>query len=177
MPDNYFDEFEMRLMNRIELENFPKKSGFTIPQNYFNTAEAEICNRTQTIRPKVISLPKLIAISASIAAVVVGFLILNPIKSVEESNTMISIQEYIDSDFMKFNFYELDVIDYQTISTDDIQFDFLNEDEVEHLYGRNKSHLLHDCRKLIIWNNEILYLFIYFLAHCFARTSATTYNV
>ena len=45
---------------------------------------------------------------------------------------MISIQEYIDSDFMKFNFYELDdVIDYQTISTDDIQFDFLNEDEVE----------------------------------------------
>lgn len=133
VPDNYFDEFEMQLMNRIELENFPKKSGFTIPQNYFNTAEAEICNRTQTIRPKVISLPKLIAISASIAAaVVVGFLILNPIKSVEESNTMISIQEYIDSDFMKFNFYELDdVIDYQTISTDDIQFDFLNEDEVE----------------------------------------------
>ena len=49
VPDNYFDEFEMRLMNRIELENFPKKSGFTIPQNYFNTAEAEICNRTQTI--------------------------------------------------------------------------------------------------------------------------------
>jgi len=133
VPDSYFDEFKTRLMNRIEQEDFPEKSGFTVPQNYFNKAEDEICNRTQAIRTKVISLPKLIAISTSIAAaIVVGFLILSPIKSAEESNTLISIQEYIDSDFIKFNFYELDdVIDYQTISTDDIQFDFLNEEEVE----------------------------------------------
>lgn len=133
VPGNYFNEFENRLQLQLELEKMPDKTGFSVPENYFNQAEEKICQKIQKTKTKIIPFQKWIVVAGSIAAVfIIGLFVFNHTKTVEESDNLISIQEYIENDFVKFNFYELeDVIENKSTNTDIIEYYFLDDEEVK----------------------------------------------
>ncbi len=75
IPDDYFEEFETRLFNRINIELLPKDSGFKVPEGYFNEIDKKIIDQVKKPinKTKVISIlsRKTILYAASIAAVAV----------------------------------------------------------------------------------------------------------
>lgn len=75
LPNDYFEEFENRLFNRINIEMLPKDSGFKAPEGYFNELDKRIIDQVKKPinKTKVISIlsRKTILYAASIAAIAV----------------------------------------------------------------------------------------------------------
>ncbi|SIQ55151.1 hypothetical protein [Maribacter ulvicola] len=73
-PKGYFDSFEGKLMDKLSKteSTIPKGSGFKVPDNYFEKFNDHLNGRLEN-EPKVIplfSIKKIIAVAASIAAIV-----------------------------------------------------------------------------------------------------------
>lgn len=75
IPNDYFEEFENRLFNKINIELLPKDSGFKVPEGYFNEVDEKIIHQVKKPinKIKVISIVsrKTILYAATIAAVAV----------------------------------------------------------------------------------------------------------
>ncbi len=75
IPNDYFEEFENRLFNKINIELLPKGSGFKVPEGYFNEVDERIIHQVKKPinKIKVISIVsrKTILYAATIAAVAV----------------------------------------------------------------------------------------------------------
>jgi hypothetical protein len=75
IPKQYFEEFESRLFNRINIELLPKTSGFKIPEGYFNELDEHIIHQLKKPinKNRVISIVsrKTILYAATIAALAV----------------------------------------------------------------------------------------------------------
>jgi cell division protein FtsL len=75
IPNDYFEEFENRLFNKINIEFLPKDSGFKVPEGYFNEVDEKIIHQVKKPinKIKVISIVsrKTILYAATIAAVAV----------------------------------------------------------------------------------------------------------
>lgn len=77
-PENYFDSFEESLRDKLakEQSTIPKEEGFTVPSSYFDDLQNNLVNRlkVEKAEPKVIQLipiKKVVAIAASIAAIII----------------------------------------------------------------------------------------------------------
>lgn len=81
LPKDYFEEFERRLFNRINIESLPKESGFKVPTGYFKEVDKSIIASIEKPKTtKVISIVSkktlLYAISIAACAVLI-FSIIN----------------------------------------------------------------------------------------------------
>ena len=110
-PKEYFESFDERLFDTLELENLPKESGFATPDGYFDTVEDKILEQLAEEKPaKVISLfkRKTFIYAASIAACIA----LVTIFSGQDPDTIenlefADIETYFDEEGIGFNSYEL----------------------------------------------------------------------
>tara|TARA_R110000787_G_scaffold86285_7_gene184045 strand:- start:631 stop:1128 length:498 start_codon:yes stop_codon:yes gene_type:complete len=75
IPNDYFQEFENRLFNKMNIELLTKDSGFKVPEGYFNEVDEKIIHQVKKPinKTKIISIVsrKTILYAATIAAVVV----------------------------------------------------------------------------------------------------------
>lgn len=113
LPKGYFEEFESRLFNRINIESLPKESGFKVPTGYFNdldkniTASVEDSNKTKVIS---IVTKKTLLYAVSIAACAV--LVLSLINFNNEVITLSdidlsTIETYIEEGNLEVTNYDL----------------------------------------------------------------------
>lgn len=120
VPDNYFSDFEERMMNSVSstgrLENIQKSgAGFNVPAGYFNNVEAEILSKTIEKAPvsKVIPLfrKRSFYYAAAVAAIFIGIVstvLFNPpaqtsINSVEVT----AIEDYLESGSIEFSYSDI----------------------------------------------------------------------
>lgn len=107
IPENYFEEFDERVMHTILEGELPKTAGFGVPEGYFDTLTKKIeqqtmaANTATTGRTKVIPLYKRrgFAIAASIAAclaIVFAIEMFNPNTSNLDSIQATAISDYIE---------------------------------------------------------------------------------
>lgn len=101
VPQDYFDNLEERVMQKIALDNLPKDTGMTVPEGYFEQLEARIV--ANAIKPEAKKVPKLIKLNTlwkvAAAASVIGIgLWLFPAKSGVDlnTNTMVNTEITID---------------------------------------------------------------------------------
>ena len=112
-PQDYFNNFEDRLFQRIEEEHFPKSSGFKVPEAYFDNMEQRMLDlSTEDDKKKVIPLfpKKYFGYAAAIAAsFIIGVMVF---KSKSDGLTMDNIQlsivdEYIEDGNLNLDLYDL----------------------------------------------------------------------
>ena len=48
VPENYFDNFDERLFKTIESETLPKETGFKVPDGYFDNLEDSLLQKLNT---------------------------------------------------------------------------------------------------------------------------------
>ena len=83
-PDNYFDSFEEKLLNKLSIEpeiNLVDETGFKIPEGYFDTFEEELLNKIENPETKVISFfnrRKLYYVAGVAAILIISLFIINP---------------------------------------------------------------------------------------------------
>ena len=104
VPENYFEEFDARMMQKIEETQLPKSPGFTVPDGYFDSVEETILqnNIPQQQNVQVLSLHKqrIFKIVATVAACFAIFMTIDffsPLStsSIEDIDTA-SISAYIE---------------------------------------------------------------------------------
>lgn len=113
-PENYFENFEMQLFNKIEGENLPKSAGFQVPENYFESLDQRVLQTvTASEKPKkVISLfpKKYFGYAAAIAAcLILGFSLFNnsATKSTLDTLQLAAIDNYIEEGNLNMDIYDL----------------------------------------------------------------------
>lgn len=113
-PEGYFDSFQENLMDKVSKKEsvVPKETAFKVPEAYFDMFHAELMERLDS-ETKVVPLypvKKVIALVASIAAIVVLFFGLNWSKTTAVSfgdlaNT--DIEAYFENNELDLTTYEI----------------------------------------------------------------------
>lgn len=113
-PQNYFDSFEDKLMDKLSTKEsvMPKARGFTVPDNYFDTFNEKLTSKLNK-ETKVIPLypiKKIMAIAASIAAIAIIFLGYNWNRTEELSISDLAntdIEAYFENNEFDLTSYEI----------------------------------------------------------------------
>ena len=113
-PDNYFENFEDKLFDRLNEEQLPENSGFRVPEGYFKGLEdrvMELVHTTET-KPKVIPLitKRFIGIAAVAACVVLIVTIFNNKTTISKDFNELqlsSISTYIEEGNIDINSYDI----------------------------------------------------------------------
>lgn len=90
-PEGYFEEFEVRMFDKLKEEQLPKNTGFAVPEGYFDAVEEKILQTETTSNWKVLRNEKpesnnmhrkpILYALAGIAAVLAILLMLYPMSS------------------------------------------------------------------------------------------------
>ncbi|CAN5246068.1 hypothetical protein BH23BAC2_BH23BAC2_12380 [soil metagenome] len=128
IPQDYFEDFEDRLMDSIAGEsNLPGinvyigKPGFEVPSNYFNALEDRIFERLEekdTVKVIPLFSKQRLYYAAAIAAVFIGIVSLVYFKPVGSESTINSLElsaleNYIDEGHFDLNYYEITSLMYE----------------------------------------------------------------
>lgn len=146
VPENYFDDFEKRLLKKIESETLPKETGFKVPDRYFDTLEDTLLQRlhTEEKSQKVIHLNSrstwvyLTAIAACFA-IIVSILVRNE-SIVKQMNSLkiASIENYIDEGYLDLDSYEvLALLDDEDLTNINVENDIFSEESLENYLLEN----------------------------------------
>lgn len=137
VPDNYFENFEEKMMHSIgkkpALENivFKASSGFKVPDSYFENLEREIIQKVEGEKKggKLISLfnNTKLYYAAAVAAVFIGVVSTVFFNPVTEDFTidgleLSAIEQYIDEGYIDFNYNEISAF----MAEEDYSFDDFN---------------------------------------------------
>lgn len=131
-PEGYFENFNERLMGRIEKEVhsesiIPKSDGFSVPENYFDEITPKIMSKATEEGGKVIQLKsyrKLYYGAAAVAAVFVLVFGINwkstPVVAFDDlANT--EIDAYLESNDLNISTYELaELVSLENVELNDI---------------------------------------------------------
>lgn len=103
LPNDYFEEFENRLFNKINSDILPKDTGFKVPEGYFKKLDNKITTKVANANnhPKVISIVSrktlLYAVSIAACAILIFSLInLNNEELTMNDLDFSSIETYIE---------------------------------------------------------------------------------
>jgi hypothetical protein len=151
-PEGYFDSFQDKLMEKLFEDQgiIPKDSAFKVPDTYFETFNARLIDRLnkETKVVQLYTVKKIIAVAASIAAVVLVFISLNWNKANEINFSDLAntdIEAYFENIELDLSPYEIaEVIPVTNTELSDILnspieneniLDYLNEnvDDFENL--------------------------------------------
>lgn len=137
VPDNYFENFEEKMMRSIgekpALENIPfqTNSGFKVPEFYFEDLENKIISKAEGEKKngKLISLftnTKLyyVAAIAAVFAGVISSVFFNPVNEnfTIDGLELSAIEQYIDEGYIDFNYNEISAF----MAEEDYSFDDFN---------------------------------------------------
>lgn len=146
VPENYLDNFENRLFEKIESEIIPKETGFKVPDGYFDNLEDTILKRVNTEEKsqQVINLNSrrtwlyLTAIAASLA-IIVSMLVKNEsIAEQMDSLKMATIENYIDEGYLDLESYEvLALLDDEDLTNINFESDIFSEELLENYLLEN----------------------------------------
>lgn len=136
-PEDYFDSFEGKLMDKLNSESsiIPTTEGFKVPEGYFNTIETSIQNKLNK-ETKVIKLPsyrKYYIAAASIAAIAVLMLGSFWNKTEEVSFTDLAssdIEAYFETNTYGLSSYEM----AEFIPLEDVEISDLIDNQFEDEY-------------------------------------------
>lgn len=121
IPNQYFEEFESRLFDRINIELLPKSSGFKVPQGYFNELEKQIIHQVKKPinKTKVISIlsRKTILYAATIAALAV--LIFSIVNNQNKALTLDEIEFSSIKTYIEEGYIEIDNSDLSLLFTEE----------------------------------------------------------
>ena len=152
VPNDYFENFEERLMHSIKSEGnedeliktYKGNSGFNIPEGYFESLDTRIMEKIQSEEVKVIPLfsVKKLFYAAAVAAVFIGIVstlffrednIVFDMNSIELS----ALENYIEEGYFDLDYYELSSFmtqegysfgDYSTSEfSDEAVYNYINE--------------------------------------------------
>jgi hypothetical protein len=140
VPENYFDNFEKRIFNKIETETLPKETGFKAPDGYFDSLEDTLLQRLNAKKnhQKVISLNSrktwiyLTAIAACLT-IIVSMLIRDEsiVKQIDSLKTA-SIENYIEEGYLDLESYEvLALLDDEDLTNINFESDIFSEELLE----------------------------------------------
>lgn len=153
VPDNYFEEFEERMMDVISqptpLSDYKGKSGFAVPQNYFETVEGTILEKVEEQKPKGTVIPlfrkRKLFYAASVAAVFIGIvsiLLLKPNAELSMGSLEFSALEYfIEEGNMDLNYNEISSFMFEEgYVLDHLYNSNLNEEELFNYLSENVDY-------------------------------------
>ncbi len=152
IPENYFDDFQDRLFDKIEgLEETPilnsiqeRGDGFKVPEGYFETASDRILNKVE-VAPKVVnlfrskSLRYISSIAASVLICLMGYsLFTDEGRELEFED----VQAYLDNDLMDYNSYELaELLLLENDQLNDInELNFQDDTVIDYLADQTDSY-------------------------------------
>ncbi|THV59626.1 hypothetical protein EZV76_08650 [Flagellimonas alvinocaridis] len=137
-PEGYFENFNERLMGRIEKEVhsesiIPKSDGFSIPENYFDEITPKIMSKTTGEGGKVIQLKSYRTFYYGAAAVAAVFVLVFGLNW--KSTTTVAfddlanaeIDAYFESNELDINTYEL----AELISLDNVELNDVLEQDLD----------------------------------------------
>jgi len=129
IPDQYFQDFEDRLMQAVQQENilpdametYPGKPGFSIPQAYFTGLEDRILDKVNLDQPKVIPLfsAKKLFYAAAVAAVFIGIFSTLFFRNDSTVFTMDSIELSALENYIEEGYFDLDFNELSAFMTED----------------------------------------------------------
>lgn len=140
VPDNYFDNFEAQLFDKMQTEALPKDSGFRAPEGYFESLDDIIVEKlfTSEKRPKVIRLNSkrtvayVIAIAACLALIITVALQNKSLVQQLDSLKMASIENYIDEGYMDLQSYEvMALLNDDDLTNMNLENDIFSEESLE----------------------------------------------
>jgi hypothetical protein len=140
VPDNYFDNFEARLFDKINLESLPKDSGFRVPEGYFERFDDRMVQKLfgSENRPKVIrlnskrTLTYVLAIAACLALIVSVALQKESLVQQLDSLKITSIENYINEGYMDLESYEvMALLNDDDLVNMNIENDIFSEESLE----------------------------------------------
>lgn len=131
-PEGYFENFNERLMGRIEKEVhsesiIPKSDGFSVPENYFDEITPKIMSKTSQRDGKIIQLNPFRRFYYGTAAVAAVFIVIfgfnwksnEPIVFDDLANT--EIDAYFESNDLNISTYELaELVSLENVELNDI---------------------------------------------------------
>ncbi|MDX1542909.1 MAG: hypothetical protein R3214_03110 [Christiangramia sp.] len=146
IPQDYFENFEERMMRRLEEKEAVKlpamKSGFSVPNGYFETLDEKIIQRTKDAPPRIISLFKKEYLFYAAAVAAIFILMLGNFFQTESDQPLgwddieiSAMENYIDEGY-EMGFFELNTSDYSNLILkdgkliDDSDFYSVNSDAV-----------------------------------------------
>jgi len=148
IPENYFEEFETHMFDKLKEEQLPKATGFVIPDGYFDAVEEKIIENTKTSPLKVIHKSKTQKLRptlyriAGIAAVLAVLILLYPF----ENGNAISfekISEAAVSEYIQDGALDLTADDFAMYLQDE-DFDALMQSSEEISVENMSDYLLNN---------------------------------
>jgi len=124
IKSGYFEDLEGEVMSKIALD---QKQDFSVPKSYFEDLDHKIEKKFKEKSTKIITLPKLIGVAASIAIAAVVFWPSSVL--VEDFDLNTNIAYLNEEDFESYSQEIYSSIDLSGQSFD-LSLDNLNEDEV-----------------------------------------------
>jgi hypothetical protein len=146
VPENYFDDFEKRIFNKIESETLPKDTGFKAPDGYFDNLEDVILQKLNTEEKpqKLINLNSrrtwvYITSIAACLAIIASMLISNKsiVKQIDSLKTA-SIEKYIEEGYLDLESYEvLALLDDEDLTKINFESDIFSEETLDNYLLEN----------------------------------------
>lgn len=129
LPENYFEDFQNQLQAQIELEQVlgtDKKSGFTVPEDYFSMLSRKLSQIPSQPQPKVIRLKPRYwpVISIAATALLIFGLWFNNIDDTTDSLELDDIAAYLDTE--SSDLYTEDIL--SLLSEEDLNTIVLNDE-------------------------------------------------
>jgi hypothetical protein len=146
VPENYFDNFEKRIFEKIESEIIPKETGFKVPDGYFDNLEDIVLQKLKAEEKsqKVIHLNSrrtwvyLTAIAACLAIIVSIFIKDESIFKQIDSLKTATIENYIDEGYLDLESYEvLALLDDEDLTNINFESDTFSEELLENYLLEN----------------------------------------
>lgn len=140
VPENYFENFETRLFEKINSEGLPKESGFRVPEGYFENLEDRVIQKLYASenQPKVIrlnskrTLAYVIAIAACLALIISVAVQNKSIVQQLDSLKVASIENYIDEGYMDLESYEvMALLNDEDLTNMNLENDIFSEKSLE----------------------------------------------
>lgn len=145
VPDNYFQDLEAQIMDKVSngttlLDSYKGKPGFEVPQDYFKQLEENITEKLELTAPgkKVIPLwkKKKLYYATAVAAVflaIISTVLFNPVLPDYSIETieLSAIEEYIDRGYIDLNFNEISAfLTEEGYAADDFNTSGLSDEEM-----------------------------------------------
>lgn len=138
-PENYFEDFEDRLFNKLSEDKLPKESGFKVPEGYFDQLDQSLILNAKNSEKKTKVIPllswKTLSYAVAIAAcAIIIFSIVpsnNSIQSIDTINVT-SIENYIEDGNLIIDYTDLaSLLEEEDFKSNSSESNLLSEESIE----------------------------------------------
>ena len=143
LPEDYFDNFEDRMILKVMEEDLPKKHGFKVPRSYFGEFDERMMSKVVNEKPKVISIFRnktLHYVSGIAASIVLIFSLVNGFNTdpAIEDLSASSVEEYIYEGGIQIDSYDvLALLEEEDINELTIPSEEISEESLENYLIEN----------------------------------------